>query len=142
MKEGRATILILTGCPPAFEVQPSLRFSGKLNASQSRAVKQILSQQPNRRVTVCHGPPGTGKTTVIAAAVSSIMSASKDHSIWLVAHSNVAVKNVAEKLVADGFVDFKILISKEFHFDWFVFRTPPELPFSHQLIGMSICIKT
>ncbi|KAH9917839.1 P-loop containing nucleoside triphosphate hydrolase protein [Fomitopsis serialis] len=35
----------------------------------------------------------------------------KKHNIWLLAQSNVAVKNIAEKL-AD------ILVSRDFHFDW------------------------
>jgi hypothetical protein len=38
--------------------------------------------------------------------------------IWLVAQSNVAVKNIAEKLAANGFMDWKLLVSQDFHFDW------------------------
>jgi hypothetical protein len=37
--------------------------------------------------------------------------------VWIVAQSNVAVKNIAEKLVKVG-VDFRLLVSKEFHFEW------------------------
>ncbi|XP_006459086.1 hypothetical protein AGABI2DRAFT_53060, partial [Agaricus bisporus var. bisporus H97] len=37
---------------------------------------------------------------------------------WLVAQSNVAVKNIAEKLADLEFLDFKLLVSKDFHFDW------------------------
>ena len=40
------------------------------------------------------------------------------NGIWLVAQSNVAVKNIAEKLASSDFVEFKILVSKDFHFDW------------------------
>lgn len=43
---------------------------------------------------------------------------------WIVAQSNVAVKNIAEKLFAKK-VDFKILVSKEFYVEWyFEFCTP------------------
>jgi hypothetical protein len=40
--------------------------------------------------------------------------------IRIVAQSNVAVKNVAEKLIRVGFNGFKLLVSKDFHFDWSV----------------------
>ncbi|CAK5268391.1 unnamed protein product [Mycena citricolor] len=92
-----------------------IKFSRPLNPSQQRAVEEILSPQP---VTLIQGPPGTGKTTVIAAVVTSISSAACGRSLWLVAQSNVAVKNIAEKLASVGHLDFKIIVSKEFHFDW------------------------
>jgi len=55
---------------------------------------------------------------VIAAAVHSKFAEHGSNTIWVIAQSNVAVKNVAEKLVDSGFVDFKLLVSKDFHFDW------------------------
>jgi len=67
------------------------------------------------------GPPGTGKTTVIAAVVTSISADSvsgETPGVWLVAQSNVAVKNMAEKLVSVGFDGFKLLVSHDFHFEW------------------------
>jgi hypothetical protein len=100
---------------------PSFSFPGdrKLNASQLEAVTISLSSENSDRVVLIHGPPGTGKTTVIAATVTSVMSSSdKDRTLWLVAQSNVAVKNIAEKLASVDFVDFKVLVSKDFHFDW------------------------
>ena len=42
-------------------------------------------------------------------------------TVWIVAQSNVAVKNVAEKLVKVGIHQFKLIVSREFHFDWQVF---------------------
>ncbi|KAJ3570490.1 hypothetical protein NP233_g4368 [Leucocoprinus birnbaumii] len=90
-----------------------------LNNSQRNAVRAILSDESLKRVVLIQGPPGTGKTTVIAAAVTSIASCrDSDHNVWLVAQSNVAVKNIAEKLADIGFFDFKLLVSKDFHFDW------------------------
>jgi regulator of nonsense transcripts 1 len=38
--------------------------------------------------------------------------------IWLMAQSNVAVKNIAEKLAKLGFLNFKLLVSFEFHHQW------------------------
>ncbi|KAG1887022.1 P-loop containing nucleoside triphosphate hydrolase protein, partial [Suillus subluteus] len=93
--------------------------SGTLNHSQYEAVERILSQADRDRVLLIQGPPGTGKTTVIAASVDSIVrTGHKDRTIWLVAHSNVAVKNIAEKLDKVGFREFKLLVSKDFHYDW------------------------
>ncbi|KAF6742048.1 P-loop containing nucleoside triphosphate hydrolase protein [Ephemerocybe angulata] len=89
-----------------------------LNGSQGRAVEAIISLEGRRRVVLIHGPPGTGKTTVIAASAHSIVRSDLSATVWLVAHSNVAVKNIAEKLVNSNFLDFKIVVSKEFHFDW------------------------
>lgn len=39
-------------------------------------------------------------------------------TIWVVAQSNVAVKNIAEKLYSCGFKEFRLLVSGEFIFDW------------------------
>ena len=106
---------------PSLPSSVALHFPGqrKLNPSQENAVNVILSNHDADRVALIHGPPGTGKTTVIAAAVTSVMSApNRSSTLWLVAQSNVAVKNVAEKLGDVGFFDFKLLVSKDFHFDW------------------------
>ena len=92
-----------------------------LNPSQREAVNAILSNAAGNRVVLIQGPPGTGKTTVIAASTISVMASSdKTNTLWLVAQSNVAVKNIAERLAKDNFLDFKILVSKDFHFDWYV----------------------
>ncbi|KAJ7274285.1 AAA domain-containing protein, partial [Mycena haematopus] len=49
----------------------------------------------------------------------SILSSAYDieRTVWVVAQSNVAVKNIAEKL-ADVNCDFTLLVSKDFHYDW------------------------
>jgi Cdc6-like AAA superfamily ATPase len=120
--------------PPAWDgpTEPPVSFpliyypGGTLNASQDIAVQRIVSEADNDRVVLIHGPPGTGKTTVIAASVSSIMEyGNKQRTIWLVAHSNVAVKNIAEKLDKVGFREFKLLVSKDFYYDWCVALCSP-----------------
>lgn len=57
---------------------------------------------------------------MIAATVMTMVSGFGEASsgIWLVAQSNVAVKNIAEKLASCDFWDFRLLVSKDFHFDW------------------------
>jgi regulator of nonsense transcripts 1 len=61
------------------------------------------------------GPPGTGKTTTIAAACT--IWDQLQLPVWVVAHSNVAVKNIAETL-SKRRVKFKLLVSKEFYEEW------------------------
>lgn len=63
------------------------------------------------------GPPGTGKTTVIASAAK--VWAQRQQPLYITAHSNVAVKNIAEKLLKEN-IDFKLIVSKEFHKEWCV----------------------
>lgn len=77
----------------------------------------MLKLHNDHRITLIQGPPGTGKTTVIATFVISAVSAGAK-GIWLVAQSNVAVKNIAEKLESSGFPGWKLLVSKDFHQDW------------------------
>ncbi|KDQ56116.1 hypothetical protein JAAARDRAFT_133150 [Jaapia argillacea MUCL 33604] len=61
------------------------------------------------------GPPGTGKTTTISVAVSHW--ARNRLPVWIIAQSNVAVKNIAESL-AKRDVDFTLIVSKEFYVEW------------------------
>ncbi|KAF9786645.1 hypothetical protein BJ322DRAFT_1184348 [Thelephora terrestris] len=79
------------------KTQPKINFTYRpLNAPQRKAGEKCLSNEEEDRRVVVVGPPGTGKTTVIAAA-----------SI-----------NVAEKFVDSSFLYFKLLVSQDSHFDW------------------------
>jgi Cdc6-like AAA superfamily ATPase len=88
-----------------------------LNPSQHAAINRMLSPSLDDNIILIQGPPGTGKTTVIATYVISAIQAGK-RGIWLMAQSNVAVKNIAEKLAKLEFFDFKLLVSQNFHFEW------------------------
>lgn len=88
-----------------------------LNSSQQAAVNSMLSEIDDHRITLVQGPPGTGKTSVIASFVQLSVQLGRG-GIWLVAQSNVAVKNIAEKLISRGFRDWKLLVSKDFHYEW------------------------
>ncbi|KAH9917838.1 P-loop containing nucleoside triphosphate hydrolase protein [Fomitopsis serialis] len=105
---------------PSNRSQAEVYLEGRrLNDTQAAAVNRIMSASPDDQVCLVHGPPGTGKTTVIAASVIELMNLpKKNRGIWLVAQSNVAVKNIAEKLARVDFLDFKVLVSKDFHFEW------------------------
>ncbi|KAH0585272.1 hypothetical protein H2248_008514 [Termitomyces sp. 'cryptogamus'] len=85
-----------------------------LNSSQQHAVNTMCSPLDVDRITIIQGPPGTGKTSVIA----SFVQLSIQDGIWLVAQSNVAVKNIAEKLIKTNFLDWRLLVSKDFIFEW------------------------
>jgi hypothetical protein len=100
---------------PAIEVITHAK--APVNSSQRVAVTKMLSPSLDTNITLIQGPPGTGKTTVIATYVISAIQAGK-RGIWLMAQSNVAVKNIAEKLAKLGFFDFKLLVSRGFHFEW------------------------
>ncbi|KAF7358641.1 Nucleoside triphosphate hydrolase protein [Mycena sanguinolenta] len=87
------------------------RVSG-LNESQTRTLAKMTSSIP---VVIVQGPPGTGKTRTISAAAA--VWEDEESPTWIVAQSNVAVKNIAEKL-AELKVTFKIIVSKEFYVEW------------------------
>lgn len=89
----------------------------RLNASQKVALDAMLS--PTYPTTIIQGPPGTGKTSVIAAFVQTALDLEYS-GIWLVAQSNVAVKNIAEKLIKTGFLDWRLLVSTDFKVGWYV----------------------
>ncbi|KAF8440436.1 P-loop containing nucleoside triphosphate hydrolase protein [Boletus edulis BED1] len=88
-----------------------------LNSSQKKAIRCMLDQTDSSRTTIIQGPPGTGKTTVIASYVLTAVSAGRS-GIWLIAQSNVAVKNIAEKLADFGLTHWKLLVSDDFYVHW------------------------
>ncbi|KAH6913327.1 P-loop containing nucleoside triphosphate hydrolase protein, partial [Coprinopsis sp. MPI-PUGE-AT-0042] len=121
---GRTPQWILDPIPTtgSYGLAPSSAY--QLNPSQVQAVNSILSSASKDRTVLIHGPPGTGKTTVIAAAAHNLTLRDRSATIWLVAHSNVAVKNIAEKLAKIDFEGFKLVVSKDFHYDWYVILYP------------------
>ena len=88
-----------------------------LNSSQRKAIRCMLDQTDCSRTTIIQGPPGTGKTTVIASYVLTAVSAGRT-GIWLIAQSNIAVKNIAEKLADFGLTNWKLLVAEEFYAVW------------------------
>lgn len=89
------------------------RNSQLLNQSQSNVVEAMLNSKAS--IIVVHGPPGTGKTSTISVAIREWLTVGQ--SAWAVAQSNVGVKNIAESLAKYG-VPFKLLVSKEFYYEW------------------------
>ena len=112
--EGRL-VRILTGQEsPSFEIDvpaangtdlpaanvadaPAANGFSSLNASQQAAVAKILSASD---LAIVHGPPGTGKTTTLIAAIQALIR--RDGGpVLVVAPSNTAVDLLSEKL-SDG----------------------------------------
>ncbi|KAI1783950.1 P-loop containing nucleoside triphosphate hydrolase protein [Ganoderma leucocontextum] len=84
-----------------------------LNASQKDVVRAMCSD--DEPLVVVHGPPGTGKTRTISVALEEWDRCREP--AWVIAQSNVGVKNIARTLIKHG-VDFKLLVSKEFYVEW------------------------
>ena len=75
----------------------------KLNESQNKAVQNIMD---NRDVAIIHGPPGTGKTTTIVAAVKKISES--ENTILVAAPSNTAADLLTERLDTEGLIVVRI----------------------------------
>lgn len=69
-----------------------------LNPSQQAAVRKILSAAD---LAIVHGPPGTGKTTTLVAAIRALTERDEG-PVLVVAPSNTAVDLLSEKLSDTG----------------------------------------
>ncbi|KAG8984717.1 Small subunit (SSU) processome component, partial [Tulasnella sp. 427] len=85
----------------------------ELNPSQANVARAMLSENS---FALVHGPPGTGKTRTIAEVVKVWDRTGK--KAYLVAQTNVGVKNIAEKLISSGIENFRLLVSNEFYQEW------------------------
>lgn len=76
---------------------PTAFFDEALDEAQRDAVRNALGTAP---VALVHGPPGTGKTRCLIEIIRQARA--RDWRVLAVAASNVAVDNLAERLVAVG----------------------------------------
>ena len=81
----------------------ALERSSQFNPSQQRAIDAALSH----RLTLIHGPPGTGKTHVACEIVRQVCLRSKEKGgrqspVLVAAETNMAVDNLARKLLNLG----------------------------------------
>lgn len=68
-----------------------------LNQSQKIAVQSVL----NNSITVLQGPPGSGKTSTIFEIILQLLDNLNTFPILVVAASNIAIDNIAEKLMGN-----------------------------------------
>ena len=69
----------------------------ELNEAQNNAVNAILQSSD---VAIIHGPPGTGKTTTLVAAIQEVIKT--ESQVLVTAASNTAVDLLTEKIAAKG----------------------------------------
>lgn len=90
-------------------------YHNQLNDSQKEALQSVL----NNSITILQGPPGSGKTSTIYEIILKLLSELNYYPILVVAASNLAVDNIAEKLI-DKYKDRIVRItslSKEREYD-------------------------
>ncbi|KAJ3185153.1 hypothetical protein HDU87_002720 [Geranomyces variabilis] len=101
----------LSVAPPTYDLSRH-----DLNPSQLKAVAAMLSAE--KPLTLIHGPPGTGKTFAITAAVAASITSSEHHFYVLTCQTNAATRNLAVTLLKRGVTDFKIVVSDDFFVEW------------------------
>lgn len=73
------------------------KYFNVLNESQKHALQSAL----NNTITILQGPPGSGKTSTIYEIILQLLSQLHYYPILVVAASNLAVDNIAEKLMGE-----------------------------------------
>ncbi|WP_287588026.1 AAA domain-containing protein [Candidatus Borrarchaeum sp.] len=68
-----------------------------LNESQQKAVAHCLNLTDDNYFFLIHGPPGTGKTTVISELVLQLLK--RNQRVLITSHTNIAVDNALEKII-------------------------------------------
>ena len=68
-----------------------------LDPAQRRAARHALNAEP---LAVIHGPPGTGKTRMLAAVLAELVA--RGERVWALADSNAAVDHLAVQASARG----------------------------------------
>ncbi len=82
--------------PAYFSSTPTLTLP-ELNESQVEAVQDMVASQS---LAIVHGPPGTGKTTTVVAAVRELVQ--REATLLVTAPSNTAVDLLTERIAEAG----------------------------------------
>ncbi|CAO1623443.1 unnamed protein product [Sympodiomycopsis kandeliae] len=84
-----------SGLPSTLPAPPLPLFNTSLNSSQTQALSRALA---SRELHLIHGPPGTGKTTVLVELVLQLVIG-RGERVLVAGSSNLAVDNLAAKLL-------------------------------------------
>jgi hypothetical protein len=108
--------------PPLARLPAGVTVPWVLNAAQAACVDDVAAGAP---LTLTLGPPGTGKTTTIAAVAWSLATRAPAgdarRDVVILKQQNVAALNVLKALVKaaqHGAADFKLVISKDYYHEW------------------------
>ncbi len=97
-KAGKRWHAVLSGAPPQFRSRPrGPALEARLNAKQEAALDLADRAED---VALVHGPPGTGKTTVLVEVIRR--ATARGEQVLAAAPSNLAVDNLVERLTAAG----------------------------------------
>lgn len=86
----------------------------RFNDSQKVALQSVL----NNSITVLQGPPGTGKTSTIHEIILQLLNNFNTYPILVVAASNIAIDNIAEKLLESHGSSILRIVSTEKESDY------------------------
>ncbi|CCH61480.1 hypothetical protein TBLA_0E04260 [Henningerozyma blattae CBS 6284] len=78
------------------------------NESQKAAIQHVL----NNDITIVQGPPGTGKTSTIEEIILQMIKNFNSFPILVVAASNIAIDNIAEKFVKNSNIRILRIVSE------------------------------
>jgi len=106
-REGRRWQALLAGAPPRF-APPRRAAAGDGAATETGVASRLNAEQAGaldladraEDVALVHGPPGTGKTTVLVEVVRRAVA--RGERVLASAPSNMAVDNLLERLAAAG----------------------------------------
>jgi superfamily I DNA and/or RNA helicase len=99
---GKLRDIVLGINPPQYHDE-SVIFHEELNAIQNKAVQHLIQSED---IAVVHGPPGTGKTTTLVAAVQEWVKRGK--KVLLSAPSNAATDHLLAQCIKKGLKGVRI----------------------------------
>lgn len=104
--------------PPPRAAAPLARRAVGLNFAQAACVADIASGAP---LTLCLGPPGTGKTKTVAHAAAALADAGE--RVVITAPTNVAAVNALRALLAlpagsGGAASVQLRVARSYYIEW------------------------